>query len=76
MSLSDYGAWLTAIATINIIMLIDPGISSVCSQRLSRHFNDDSDIKRQILLNFDGGNCGNKNVNSVSSQHSALSHRD
>ena len=28
MSLSDYGAWLTAIAAINIVMLIDPGISS------------------------------------------------
>jgi O-antigen/teichoic acid export membrane protein len=47
MSLSDYGAWLTAIATINIIMLIDPGISSVCSQRLSKHFNDDSDKEFQ-----------------------------
>ena len=47
MSLFDYGAWLTAIATINIIMLIDPGISSVCSQRLSKHFNDDSDKEFQ-----------------------------
>lgn len=43
MSFSDYGAWLTAIATINIIMIIDPGISSVSSQRLSRFFNKDSD---------------------------------
>ena len=43
MSFSEYGAWLTAIATINIIMIIDPGISSVSSQRLSKSFNEDSD---------------------------------
>jgi len=43
MSLSDYGAWLTAIAAINIVMLIDPGISSVSSQRMSKSFSEDSD---------------------------------
>ena len=43
MSFSEYGAWLTAIATINIIMIIDPGISSVSSQRLSQFFSEDSD---------------------------------
>ncbi len=43
MSLSDYGAWLTAIAAINIVMIIDPGISSVSSQRMSKSFSEDSD---------------------------------
>ena len=43
MSLSDYGAWLTAIAATNLIMLVDPGISSVSSQRMSKSFSNNSD---------------------------------
>lgn len=43
MNFSDYGAWLAAIAVVNIIMILDPGISSVSSQHLSKSFNDNSD---------------------------------
>ena len=43
MNLSDYGAWLTAVAVINVVMIIDPGISTVSSQRLSKSFTENSD---------------------------------
>ena len=50
MSLSDYGAWLTAIAAINIIMIIDPGVSSVSSQQLSKAFTENSDKTFQRIF--------------------------
>lgn len=50
MSLSDYGAWLTAIAALNIIMLVDPGMSSVSSQRMSKSFSENSDKQFQEVF--------------------------
>lgn len=51
MSLSDYGAWLTAIAALNIIMLIDPGVSSVSSQRMAKSFSENSDqLFQEVFL--------------------------
>ncbi len=59
MSLSDYGAWLTAIAAINIIMIIDPGVSSVSSQQLSKAFTENSDktFQRTFLSSLLIGVC-------------------
>jgi O-antigen/teichoic acid export membrane protein len=55
MNLSDYGAWLTAVAVINVVMVIDPGISTVSSQRLSKSFTENSDKdfqKYMIIINW------------------------
>lgn len=43
MTFSDYGAWMAALAAINILMVIDPGISSISSQRLSKNYAEENE---------------------------------
>jgi O-antigen/teichoic acid export membrane protein len=43
MTLSDYGAWMTALAIFNILMVIDPGIATISSQRLSKYYAEENE---------------------------------
>ena len=43
MTLSDYGAWIAGCAILNLITVIDPGLSSISSQRMSESYAKDDD---------------------------------
>jgi O-antigen/teichoic acid export membrane protein len=50
-SLSDYGAWIASSAAIGIIGLLDPGIGTILTQRLSVFYELKEDDKFSDLLN-------------------------
>ena len=42
-SFEDYGTWLAASALLQFFIMIDPGLSSISTQRLSKAYSDDND---------------------------------
>ena len=50
MDFSDYGAWIAAAAIVNIFMILDPGISAISAQKLSKSFAEDSDSEYQQVF--------------------------
>jgi len=50
-TLSDYGAWIASAAIVNIFMILDPGISSISAQKLSKSFTENSDRDFQSIFN-------------------------
>ena len=50
-SLSDYGAWLASSAAIGMIGLLDPGIGTILTQRLSVCYELKDDEKFSDLFN-------------------------
>mgnify|MGYP001178424591 CR=1 FL=1 len=49
-TLTDYGAWVASAAIIHIFLIIDPGLSSVTTTKLSQAFSADDDSKFQSIF--------------------------
>lgn len=49
-TLSDYGAWVASAGIIHIFLIIDPGLSSITTTKLSQAFSRDNDIKFQSIF--------------------------
>ena len=49
-TISDYGAWVASAAIIHIFLIIDPGLSSVTTTKLSQAFSEDDDYKFQSIF--------------------------
>jgi len=49
-TLEDYGAWVASAAIIHIFLIIDPGLSSITTTKLSQAFSLDNDINFQSVF--------------------------
>ena len=48
-TISDYGAWVASAAIIHIFLIIDPGLSSVTTTKLSQAFSENDDKVCSLL---------------------------
>ena len=49
-NLADYGAWVATAAIIHIFLILDPGLSSITTTKLSQAFANDDDSQFQSVF--------------------------
>ena len=49
-TLSDYGAWVASAAILNVFLIVDPGLATITTTRLSQAFSSDDDDNFQSIF--------------------------